>query len=255
MNCKEVMELLGELIDGECENDKEILSHLESCEDCKREYDELVKLKKRFKDVVEESNTSLADSVVSEIRKELYPQRKTPFLLRRIGLVASLVIIACLAIYSSLPKPESDKAEEVKNTASENSKYAIIKDAVAELEEEAEPESAPSPVPSFENHTDKAECESVYQCYSDDSALKGQVSTVCIPSFEIIVAADISLLNSVLEDKIEIISCEEDKITIPSEDTELALGILSMNSIQPSTINLSYGKEQLPTVIKEGNAQ
>ncbi len=265
MNCKEIREMLGDLLDGECEREKEVLSHLESCEDCKREYDELVELKKKFKDVVEESKLSLADSVVGEIRKELYPKKKTPFFLRHIGLAASLVIIACLALYSSLPKPES--ADEAKNTASEDFRFAVMKDAVAELEEEAEPEDALLPFPRVEAEPESApvpmpEAESIKgETYKDDSKVQYEITTETVfdediisatlyKNFEIIVDADIDSVYDILKDEVEIISSSEEEIIIPTEDTETAISLLYSNSFTPSNVNLSYSPNELPSVIK-----
>ena len=263
MNCNEIREMLGELLDGECEREKEVLSHLESCEDCKREYDELVELKKKFEDVVEENKLSLADSVIGEIRKELYPKKKTPFFLRHIGLAASLVIIACLALYSTLPKTEGDG--EAKNTASEEFQFAVMKDEIAELDEEAYLENAILPFPKVEAEPESApmtEAESVRgEVYKDGSNLlyeitneanfnEDKLTATLYKNFEIIVDADIDSVYDVLKDEVEIISSSEEELVIPTEDTETALKLLYSNSFALSNVNLSYSPKELPSVIK-----
>jgi hypothetical protein len=149
MTCREIKEMLSEYIDGECEKASEVSEHLENCEECKKEYDALLKLREDFKGFVPKSECSLADSVIAEIRRETFPQKKTPFIFRHIGLVASLVVIVTVAILA-LPKTENTKFNSVSESPEESEKvyafYSAPEDAVAEEiplpKAEASPESA-----------------------------------------------------------------------------------------------------------------
>lgn len=130
MTCFEVKELLSEYIDGECEKSAEITEHLENCKDCKKEYEELLKLKASFKVFVPRSERSLADSVISEIRRETFPEKKIPFIFRHIGLVASLAIIVTVAILA-LPKTENaEKSMKDAPAPSEESEEVYIFESV-----------------------------------------------------------------------------------------------------------------------------
>ena len=72
--------------------------HLEDCPECRSELEKLALLSNSFDGFVEESEKSLADSVVSVIRGEKI--KKTPFFIRHIGLAASLVLILVLVVYT-----------------------------------------------------------------------------------------------------------------------------------------------------------
>lgn len=100
MTCEEIRERLSEYLDGECDKSEDVAKHLEGCHDCQREYERLVTLSKSFENFVEESEKSVADSVVATIRGE--KMKKTPFFVRHIGLIASLVLILVLVLYTRL---------------------------------------------------------------------------------------------------------------------------------------------------------
>lgn len=98
MTCEEIRARLSEYLDGECDERDEVARHLESCAECKREFEKLVTLSKSFEGFVKAPDRSVADSVVSVIRQE--KMKKTPFFVRHIGLAASLVLILILALYT-----------------------------------------------------------------------------------------------------------------------------------------------------------
>ena len=100
MTCEEIRERLSEYLDGECDKSEDVAKHLEGCPECQREYERLVTLSKSFENFVEESEKSVADSVVATIRGE--KMKKTPFFVRHIGLAASLVLILVLVLYTRL---------------------------------------------------------------------------------------------------------------------------------------------------------
>lgn len=104
MDCRECALKLDALLHNELgEEEKEkVLAHLSECESCKREYEDALELKHSFDTLVEKSDKSLADSVVAKIRKENSPYKKTPFLVRHMGLAASLVFILVLAVYTGV---------------------------------------------------------------------------------------------------------------------------------------------------------
>lgn len=110
MDCREWSLKLDELLHGELpdEEKEKVLSHILECEKCRKEYDDAIELKRRFDSLIEKSERSLADSVVAEIRKETNPYKKTPFLVRHIGLAASFVFILVLALYAGISDSRKD---------------------------------------------------------------------------------------------------------------------------------------------------
>lgn len=109
MTCEEIRALLSEYLDGECDLCDAVSEHLASCPSCKEEYEKLISLKERFKEFVPEPEKSVADGVVAVIRGERV-RGKRPFIVRHIGLVASLVIIVIMAVYIRL-FPTAEKEE------------------------------------------------------------------------------------------------------------------------------------------------
>ena len=110
MDCNEFKLTLDLLIDGEIsqEEKEKALKHIEGCEKCKEEYERALALKRSFESFVEKSDRSLADSVVAKIRKERYGEKKTPFFVRHMGLVASLLFIGAIALYTGAIRNNSD---------------------------------------------------------------------------------------------------------------------------------------------------
>ena len=108
-------ELISSYIDNELQEEekKELLNHLEECDECKKEYEELLELRKELSSFVKESDRSLSDEVMKKINK-----KKTPFIFRHIGLVASLVFIVVLAVFTMGEKNTSNLKEASFNTAS-----------------------------------------------------------------------------------------------------------------------------------------
>ncbi len=112
MTCEEIRQRLSEYLDGECDKSEDVAKHLEGCPECQREYERLVTLSKSFENFVEESEKSVADSVVATIRGE--KMKKTPFFVRHIGLAASLVLILVLVLYTRLfPYNAKEESAEI----------------------------------------------------------------------------------------------------------------------------------------------
>ena len=113
MDCRECSLKLDALVHDELSTEEieEVHSHLSECEDCKKEYDEALLMKKRFHTLVEKSEKSLADSVIAQIRNEKSPYKKTPFLVRHIGFAASLVFILVLALYTGVSEVRKNHSD------------------------------------------------------------------------------------------------------------------------------------------------
>ncbi len=122
MDCKETREMLGSLIDNEVtDTEREaILSHIAECESCKKEYEELIEIKKSFSKLDIQLKGALAESVMQRIYAEKAPKKKKPFIFRYMGTAAAIIIIVSLFAYSRLV-PLNDG---VKNTESANDSSA-----------------------------------------------------------------------------------------------------------------------------------
>ncbi len=117
MSCNKYSDLISLYVDNELEEGKEeLLAHLEECEECKKEYEELLELKNKLSTLVKESDRSLSDEVMRKINK-----KKTPFIFRHIGVAASLVVIALLAVFTMGEKYTQEEDTAVNNSmVSEN---------------------------------------------------------------------------------------------------------------------------------------
>lgn len=135
MNCTEVKDLLGALIDNEVTDvqREELLCHIAQCEDCKREYEELQQLRKDFSQLDVQLRGAIAEKVMGKVCEEAYPKKKTPFILRHLGTAAALVIIVAAAIMIKLA-PRLDSAKE----AEEVSNSSLMADATEESAEDIE---------------------------------------------------------------------------------------------------------------------
>ncbi len=143
MDCKDVKELLGALADGEV-SDKEreaLLSHIAECETCKKEYEDIQKLKKEFSKLNVQLRGALADSVMEKIYAETYPKKKKTFFFRYIGTAAAVLVVAVTAVYIGIsPKKdhaESNSAEDI--TVTLQASDSILNDGAVT---ETAPESA-----------------------------------------------------------------------------------------------------------------
>lgn len=130
MDCKDVKENLGTLIDGEVSDAEReaLLSHIAECETCQREYEELLSIKKEFSRLDLQLKGALADSVMQKICAEVYPEKKKPFFLRHLGTAAALLIIAGLFVYTrvnpiSAPKEEGLRADAPTESVNGESEY------------------------------------------------------------------------------------------------------------------------------------
>lgn len=133
MDCKDVKEDLGALIDGEVtDTEREaLLSHIAECEICQREYEELLAIKKEFSRLDVQLKGALADSVMQKICAEVYPEKKKPFFLRHLGTAAALLIIAGLFVYTrvnpiSAPKEEGLRADAPTESVNGESEYDYV---------------------------------------------------------------------------------------------------------------------------------
>ncbi len=127
MDCKYAREQLGALLDGELEaKDKEaILLHIAECPDCRKEYEELKKLRKEFEKLDFKLHGALADSVMQRIYAET-PQvqnkaqkKKKPFIFRYMGTAAAFAVILTLFIYTRIAPPQFDAKGMESNDAPE----------------------------------------------------------------------------------------------------------------------------------------
>ena len=127
MACNKYSELISLCIDNELkeEKKKELLNHLEECDECKKEYDELLELRKELSSFVKESDRSISDEVMKKIKK-------TPFIFRHIGLAASLVFIVLLAVFTMSEKdvPANNTEKASVNTAELPESAVSIKNSV-----------------------------------------------------------------------------------------------------------------------------
>lgn len=113
MDCKDAKEYLGALIDGEVTNSEreEVLSHIAECEACRKDYEELLAIRKNFKKLDVQLRGALTDSVVEKICADAHTVKKKPFFVKHIGTAAALVIIAGLFIYTRLNPIDMAKEE------------------------------------------------------------------------------------------------------------------------------------------------
>ena len=109
--------MLNALVDGEVnDSDREIImSHIAECEDCKKEYEELLAIRDAFGDLgCALPEGKLAESTMKEIYKKVYPEKKKSFLFRHMGTVAALFIVAIFCIYTMNSNTKDAVKEESK---------------------------------------------------------------------------------------------------------------------------------------------
>ena len=126
MDCKEIKVMLNALVDGEVnDSDREIImSHIAECEDCKKEYEELLAIRDAFGNLgCALPEGKLAESTMKEIYKKVYPEKKKSFLFRHMGTVAALFIVAIFCIYTM----NSNTKDAVKEEANENKPIQTMK--------------------------------------------------------------------------------------------------------------------------------
>ena len=145
MDCKEIKVMLNALVDGEVnDSDREIImSHIAECEDCKKEYEELLAIKDAFKKFDTPLDGKLAESTMKEIYKKAYPEKKKSFLFRHIGTVAALFVIAVFFIYNATSKSKDMAVEENKenqpiHTMKAEGEYAFAVNPESQADEKTE---------------------------------------------------------------------------------------------------------------------
>ena len=94
MNCEEVKELLDEYICGELdrEQSRQVKEHLDTCDRCRMEYEQLKTLKKSFADLAEPVPEDFNDKLMRRIRGE----KRHAFINRISAGVAAAVVLVCV---------------------------------------------------------------------------------------------------------------------------------------------------------------
>ena len=100
-DCERAMSMINEYIDGELETNeaKFVLSHIRSCPDCKKIYDELIKINELISGSCEEAPNDLSVLIMDKIRNE--KKRRTAKLIK-IGSLVSVAAVLVLLISSPL---------------------------------------------------------------------------------------------------------------------------------------------------------
>lgn len=259
MTCIEVKELLDEFVSGELDEKKEaeISAHLEGCPDCKREMEELKAMKESLGAFVKDSERSLADSVMSEIRKELYPVKRLPFIARHIGLAASLVVIVALFAFSSLERRDGKSAPELNGA---DLKFSTTGEAETlegsfyapsvppfELEEPVE-EELPSAEPNYDVNREFVTEDGIFIEYPAESPSTEELKAskdeehFFVSSnltLEIPVKGDIDEIKALAEKRFEKISVSTDKIIIAYVKPSDVFLFLKENEIEAKEIFVS----------------
>lgn len=154
---KNYSDLISQYVDNELdkEESQNVLEHISECDECKKEYEELIKIKKGLSSFVKESEKSVADEVMKKISAD--KPKKTPFIFRHIGLAASLVIILILALYSNTYKTPPVENSSVPEEKIKTESAVSIKNSLdtAPLESESDKSSVkPALMPSL-TYSDK----------------------------------------------------------------------------------------------------
>ena len=100
-NCENILDLLNAYIDGELDESEaeRVRAHIELCENCKKTYEELVKLNQMFSDSVETAPDGLVDSVLEKIKGEKCGKVIN---FRKISAVAAAAVVALAVVGSPL---------------------------------------------------------------------------------------------------------------------------------------------------------
>ena len=176
MECADIRRHLSEYIDNECTDEirKSVASHLEECDDCRREYEQLLALSQRIRRLpVQELPFDFAAVMTERLQEEerLRPRRKPIYKrgwARAIELCACLVLVLGLAGLGShmlkgagsADRAPLEQAYLAESGGAMDSSYDMNSEAPAAMEEEAvlaeDSASAASALPA---DTDQAEIE------------------------------------------------------------------------------------------------
>ena len=246
MNCNEVKKELSALIDGEVGNEEKeaLLSHIAECESCKKEYDDLQELKKEFAKLDLQLKSALSESVMQKIISENIPKKKTPFLMRHIGVASAILLIISLALYSRL-MPVTENMQKTDSNASmpmtngiskEDVKYESISDASPE---EPNAEFAKNEAVTEAESFLKDDCDGLKYVVTEDAEMPKQNQSdpvSCAPEAEeCIQTEDIGTIyaDCTSEFLVEIF----DGYTVSSSDAFMSVNMTSTDAISVLTKN------------------
>lgn len=231
MDCKDVKETLGALIDNEVsDTEKEaLLSHIAECEECRKEYEELQALKKDFAKLDTKLKGALAESVMQRVYAESFPKKKKPFFIRYAGTAAAIILVCTLFIYTRLFPVNEESQDNAFSPESE-----IVTDTAVDSEPKDEAEEiffskVEADILMPEASGNKLQSDKIYNETFADTTLADVRLYNSIPtsSAVIIVDAEADELLSVLDNAVTV---NESVISIDEGHDEV-LQVLYSNSI------------------------
>lgn len=138
MNCKKAEEHIDAYIDGELKDELQALEdHIETCESCKRYYQETLDLKKMLNDL---EAIDLPDDFQETLHEKLLESKVVPFYrkpsMKKLGFVSSIAAVALIAFMSGLTVEDAldkDKDFFMENKSDYSMEMASSEDEDAEM--------------------------------------------------------------------------------------------------------------------------
>ena len=119
MNCEKIKELLIEYVTGELDEatSSEVASHIESCAECKKEYEFLLGMSESIKVAEYEAPEELHDMIISAVKREARRESRAK-ITKKISIIAASAAAFVIVVNAVLFNPP--KSEDPENNSSIN---------------------------------------------------------------------------------------------------------------------------------------